>query len=139
MASDEMKWVRVLNRLDAAINHHQNAKGFAEDRDLALWAARDRIMADAALPGDELVQVGDLLQSEGSRLADYVAEEDFDFLPYEVRMAAVSIRTAVERWTAVRAGLTAGCEHVWHPMKPASVPGEVCHVCWAIRAVEDGS
>lgn len=44
-------WIRLFNRLDAAINHHKRdveAGGLADDPDERLWKARDRILRDAA-------------------------------------------------------------------------------------------
>lgn len=43
-------WIRLFNRLDAAVGHHKRGCGanFADDIDEALWAARDRILRDAA-------------------------------------------------------------------------------------------
>lgn len=40
-------WIRLFNRLDSAINHHQKATSFKDDCDEALYAARDRILRDA--------------------------------------------------------------------------------------------
>ena len=47
-------YIRLFNRLDAAISHHKKNIGpFASDADDALHAARDRILRDAAQrPGD---------------------------------------------------------------------------------------
>ncbi len=47
------RWVRLFNRLDAAVTHHQKAtreQGFTEVHDDALYAARARILRDAADP-----------------------------------------------------------------------------------------
>jgi hypothetical protein len=41
------KWVRLFNRLDAAISHHKRDNQFADLEDEALWNARDRILHDA--------------------------------------------------------------------------------------------
>ncbi len=42
-------WIRLWNRLEAAISHHKKATAdFATEADEALYAARDRILRDAA-------------------------------------------------------------------------------------------
>lgn len=44
-------WIRLFNRVEAAISHHKKATAtFATDADEALYAARDRILRDAANP-----------------------------------------------------------------------------------------
>lgn len=40
--------IRLFNRLDAAVTHHEQADRFKEDHDEALYAARARILKDAA-------------------------------------------------------------------------------------------
>lgn len=46
---DRDHWIRVFNRLEAAISHHKrDTAGFATDADEALYAARDRILRDTA-------------------------------------------------------------------------------------------
>lgn len=47
-----------------------------------------------------MTQVGDLLQSEGSRVAEWVLQQEQ--VPYEVRQAALSIESGVRDWTDVR-------------------------------------
>jgi len=42
------RWIRLFNRLEAAISHHQQADRFKDDHDEALYAARERILRDAA-------------------------------------------------------------------------------------------
>lgn len=49
----------------------------------------------------ELVRIGDGMQSEASRLADW-ALAHYDDLPYEVQMAAAAIRSSVSHWTTAR-------------------------------------
>jgi hypothetical protein len=44
-------WIRFFNRLEAAITHHRRDSGFADANDESLWAARDRVLREAA---DEL-------------------------------------------------------------------------------------
>jgi 1,2-phenylacetyl-CoA epoxidase PaaB subunit len=46
------RWVRLFNRLEAAVSHHKkaSARRFVDDHDEALYAARDRICRDAANP-----------------------------------------------------------------------------------------
>lgn len=54
---------------------------------------------------DEVIRLGDLMQSEGARLAAYVQESaaaGFAGPPYETRMAAYSFEKAVEHWTELR-------------------------------------
>lgn len=56
---------------------------------------------------EEAARVGDRLQSEASRLAEFVRkiEEEDPFgevIPYEVRMALFEIETAVAEWTELR-------------------------------------
>ncbi len=47
--ADRDRWVRLFNRLDAAVSHHKKATAIFESTfDEALYAARDRIMRDAA-------------------------------------------------------------------------------------------
>lgn len=41
-------WIRMFNRLDAAISHHAKTDRFKDDHDEALYAARDRILKDAS-------------------------------------------------------------------------------------------
>ncbi len=41
------RWIRLFNRLDAAITHHQQADRFKDDHDEALYAARDRVIREA--------------------------------------------------------------------------------------------
>lgn len=49
MSHDRDHWIRLFNRLDAAINHHKrDTAQFATDADERLWAARDRIVREAA-------------------------------------------------------------------------------------------
>lgn len=45
------RWIKLFNRLDAAVGHHERDTGgdrFSTDADDRLWAARDRIGRDAA-------------------------------------------------------------------------------------------
>jgi hypothetical protein len=43
------RWVRLFNRLEAAVSHHKKANaGLMTEADEALYAARDRILRDAA-------------------------------------------------------------------------------------------
>ncbi len=42
------RYIRLFNRLEAAISHHEKADRFQDDNDLALYAARDKILKDAA-------------------------------------------------------------------------------------------
>jgi hypothetical protein len=69
---DRNRWIRLFNRLDAAVSRHRKAKDpegrsfktWADDTDDALHAAHDRILKDAATPpalscgGDEDVCQG---------------------------------------------------------------------------------
>lgn len=43
-------WIRLFNRLEASISHHKAGKSdmFTDEVDEALYAARDRILKDAA-------------------------------------------------------------------------------------------
>lgn len=49
---DELaRWKRLFNRLEAAIGHHKRAgeeRFFVDAHDEALYAARDRVLRDAA-------------------------------------------------------------------------------------------
>lgn len=48
-ADERDAWIRLFNRLEAAIQHHKHATaGFATDADESLYAATDRIVSDAA-------------------------------------------------------------------------------------------
>lgn len=53
-----------------------------------------------------LRQVGDQMQSAGSRVAEWMAEQienpDVDVLPYEVRMAYLELTAAIHHWTEIR-------------------------------------
>lgn len=44
-------WVRLFNRLEAAVAHHEKDKGdnWVDEVDDALYAARDRIVKDAVV------------------------------------------------------------------------------------------
>jgi hypothetical protein len=53
-------WIRQFNRLDAAITHHRAADRFKDDHDDALYAARDRVLKDIALPGEYVELLRDL-------------------------------------------------------------------------------
>lgn len=50
------RMIRLWNRLEAAVSHHKKAHdrgdAFAEDADVALWNARDRILHDYAEGND---------------------------------------------------------------------------------------
>lgn len=49
MESERDHWIRLFNRLEAAISHHKNATAaFPQTADEALYKARDKILADAA-------------------------------------------------------------------------------------------
>lgn len=48
------------------------------------------------------IRIGDKLQSEASRLAEFVGA--LDQAPHEVRMAAAEVETAVAEWTELRRG-----------------------------------
>lgn len=41
-------WIRLFNRLESAVSHHQRDCQFADLEDESLWAARARIMREAA-------------------------------------------------------------------------------------------
>ena len=43
-------WIRLFNRLEAAISHHKRDSGFADANDESLWYARDRILKEASGP-----------------------------------------------------------------------------------------
>jgi hypothetical protein len=44
------RWIRLFNRLEAAVTHHKrDTAGFASNADDSLYAARDRILRDAAV------------------------------------------------------------------------------------------
>lgn len=57
-----------------------------------------------------LQKAGDQLQSSASRMAEFLNEQGYDYedrltgdsVPYEVRMAALEARRAVEAWTEAR-------------------------------------
>lgn len=60
---------------------------------------RPRIYEDAA----ELQRIGDCLQSEASRLAEWVRHAfPYSTLPYEVGQALLGVESNVEGWTQVR-------------------------------------
>lgn len=51
-AAERDKWIRLFNRLQGAVQHHQNAKHdrelFVDEVDQALYAAMARVLRDAA-------------------------------------------------------------------------------------------
>jgi hypothetical protein len=47
-------WIRLFNRLDAAVAKHQRAKHFPDEVDDALYAAHDRILKTAAKTGPKV-------------------------------------------------------------------------------------
>ena len=49
----------------------------------------------------ELVRTGDRMQSEASRPVEW-AESRSSEMPYEVRMAVVGLKAAIEEWTEIR-------------------------------------
>ncbi len=56
-------WIRRFNQLDAAVSRHQEttrAAGFSDTHDDALYAARGRIMRDAANSKPDPTTVQDL-------------------------------------------------------------------------------
>lgn len=74
---------------------------------MARWPEPGSYPADAARvmeDVDELRRIGDELQSEASRLAEWVLklEKNDVGVPYEVRMARASTEIAVEEWTQER-------------------------------------
>jgi hypothetical protein len=44
------RWIRLFNRLDAAISRHRKAKAWTDDTDDALHAAHDKVLKAAASP-----------------------------------------------------------------------------------------
>lgn len=55
----------------------------------------------------DIVRAGDALQSEASRMAEWILQCVHDphtagTVPYEVHMAALGAQSAVERWTKAR-------------------------------------
>lgn len=48
MGSSADRYIRLFNRLEAAVRHHELAKGFHDEVDDALYAAARRIVSDAA-------------------------------------------------------------------------------------------
>lgn len=64
------RWIRLFNRLDAAISHHRKADRFQDDNDLTLWAARDRVLHDAA-GGDRSEGAKALTSGERAELEVY--------------------------------------------------------------------
>lgn len=49
----------------------------------------------------ELRRVGDKLQSESSRLAEFLRELEVD-IPYEVFQALLGVESGVNQWTEIR-------------------------------------
>jgi hypothetical protein len=62
-------------------------------------------LTEARRERDGLIDPGDKLQSAASRLAEWVRGQD---APYEVAMAAIEARSAVEQWTGARSLLAEG-------------------------------
>jgi hypothetical protein len=62
-------------------------------------------LTEARRERDGLIDPGDKLQSAASRLAEWVRGQD---APYEVAMAAIEARSAVEQWTVARSLLAEG-------------------------------
>ena len=52
----------------------------------------------------ELLRTGDRMQSEASRLVEWAESRRGD-MPYEVRMAVVGLKAAIEEWTETRRGM----------------------------------
>jgi hypothetical protein len=55
--ADRDRWVRLFNRLEAAVSHHKRALGYEDDDayepwDEALYKARAQILRDAAASGE---------------------------------------------------------------------------------------
>lgn len=48
LIADRDNWVRLFNRLDAAVSHHRKSPRFKDSHDDALYHAQDRITRDAA-------------------------------------------------------------------------------------------
>jgi hypothetical protein len=60
-------------------------------------------IVDLGRERDDLRQVGDYIQSEASRLAEWAAQQ-CDDMPYEVYQAWLGVQHGVRRWTEVRKG-----------------------------------
>lgn len=50
LVAERDHWIRLFNRMEAAIAHHERSPRFKDSHDDALYHARDRIVADAAKP-----------------------------------------------------------------------------------------
>lgn len=60
---------------------------------------------EADVENGEMTRIGDRLQSEASRLAEWVRCECAPTeIPYEVRQALVGVESAVAEWTKLRSG-----------------------------------
>lgn len=58
---------------------------------------------DPAIELSELRAVGDMMQSEASRIIEWISHKDMgDQIPYEVRMAIIGVQNSIERWTEIR-------------------------------------
>jgi hypothetical protein len=47
LTDDRDRWIRLFNRLEAAISHHKRDNKFVDEADEALYHARDKILKDA--------------------------------------------------------------------------------------------
>lgn len=56
LVAERDKWIRLFHRLEAAVNHHERGKcvEWVDEIDAALYAARDRIVRDAAVRGRDV-------------------------------------------------------------------------------------
>jgi hypothetical protein len=50
---------------------------------------------------DELVRAGDRMHSETSRLVEWAKSRRVE-MPYEVRMAFIGLKAAIDEWTEIR-------------------------------------
>lgn len=111
-ADERDAWIRLFNRLEAAIQHHKHATaGFATDADESLYAATDRIVNDAAKAGRGRIDVPFLLHpcaeprceilAFGRHCKDHTTPADREHL-HALSIASLQAGEAEEHWRAAR-------------------------------------
>lgn len=67
VVQDRDRWIRLFNRLEAAVTHHKrDTAQFTTDADERLYAARERILRDAAAEA-HLDLLADALSTPGQQ------------------------------------------------------------------------
>lgn len=99
-----MKTIRLSFEVPATAAGASFYAGMVE-RAVGSWLGDFDFAVKADEDYDELRRIGDVLQSEASRLADWCSvahREGAIWMPYEEQMAVVGVLDAVTEWTAIR-------------------------------------